>query len=73
MIRTSFTAEPIQDHPTVGVTRKVRVVSSTALDTPAKNFAAISDFLRDGTGPLASTGGELVGKSRNVYERASDS
>jgi choline dehydrogenase len=37
------------------VTRKVRVVSSTALDTPAKNDAAVRDFLSGGTGPLAST------------------
>jgi choline dehydrogenase len=37
------------------VTHKVRVESSTALDSPAKNDAAIRAFLTDGTGPLAST------------------
>ena len=31
------------------------MVSSTALDTPAKNDAAVQDFLSGGTGPLAST------------------
>jgi len=33
------------------------------LNSPAKNTAAVEDYLRDGTGPLASTGGEVVCKS----------
>ncbi|KAF2005100.1 GMC oxidoreductase [Amniculicola lignicola CBS 123094] len=50
----------IEDHPAIGVTYKVRVKSSTFLDTPAKNEEAVREYLEEGTGPLSSTGGELV-------------
>ncbi|KAF2185248.1 GMC oxidoreductase [Zopfia rhizophila CBS 207.26] len=50
----------MEDHPIVSVTRKVNVESSTVLDSPAKNEAGIKSFLKNGTGPLSSTGGEVV-------------
>jgi choline dehydrogenase len=46
----------LEDHPVVSVTSKVLVQSSTVLDTPANNAAATTSFLRDGSGPLSSTG-----------------
>ena len=45
------------------LTYKVKVPSSTVLDSPAKVQAAVTDFLSNGTGPLSSTGGEIFGKS----------
>ncbi|KAF2263173.1 putative glucose-methanol-choline oxidoreductase [Lojkania enalia] len=50
----------MQDHPAVSVTRKVRLVTSTVLNDPAKIEAAIESYIHNGTGPLASTGGEVV-------------
>ncbi|KAF2730500.1 GMC oxidoreductase [Polyplosphaeria fusca] len=50
----------IEDHPTASVLRKVVPPSSTVLDSPEQKEAAIRDFNRDGTGPLASTGGDLT-------------
>lgn len=44
------------------MTYKVRLESSNVLNSPAKNEKAVQDFLKDGTGPLGSTGGELVGR-----------
>jgi choline dehydrogenase len=62
----------LKDHPAIGVTRKLSVPSSNMLNSPAKNDVAVQDYLRDGTGPLASTGGEVVCKSqqstRSRYE-----
>jgi choline dehydrogenase len=49
----------IEDHPTIPVMRKVTPPSSTVLNTPAQINAAISAFNANGTGPLASTGGEV--------------
>ncbi|KAF1851835.1 GMC oxidoreductase [Cucurbitaria berberidis CBS 394.84] len=51
----------LEDHPSMGVTYKVRVTSSTVLNTPAKNQAATEEFIRNGAGPLASTGGDVLG------------
>lgn len=51
----------LQDHPAVSVTNKVLVESSTVLDTPEKNLAATQAFLRDGSGPLSTTGLDLMG------------
>ncbi|KAF2659431.1 GMC oxidoreductase [Lophiostoma macrostomum CBS 122681] len=52
--------QALEDQPAVALTYKVRVPSSTVLDSPAKVQAAVSDFLSNGTGPLASTGGDIV-------------
>jgi choline dehydrogenase len=46
----------MEDHPVVSITAKVLAQSSTVLDTPAKNDAATTAFLRDGSGPLSSSG-----------------
>jgi choline dehydrogenase len=46
----------LEDHSVVSITSKVLVQSSTVLDTPAKNAVATNYFLRDGSGPLSSTG-----------------
>ncbi|KAF2639265.1 putative glucose-methanol-choline oxidoreductase [Massarina eburnea CBS 473.64] len=50
----------LEDHPALLVTHKMGLPSSTVLDSPAKNAAAVKDFLADGTGPLTSWGGEVV-------------
>jgi choline dehydrogenase len=57
-----YRADFEKDHPGFSVTYKVRLESSTVLDSPAKNEQAVKDYLKDGTGPLGSTGGELVGR-----------
>jgi choline dehydrogenase len=46
----------MEDHPIVGITSKILLQSSTILNTPAKIAAATTSFLRDGSGPLSSTG-----------------
>lgn len=53
-------AESLQDHPAIGVTYKVKVESSAVLDSPAKNDAAVRDFLSKATGPLASTSIDVI-------------
>ncbi|PVH99321.1 GMC oxidoreductase [Periconia macrospinosa] len=50
----------IEDHPTISVMRKVTPPSSTVLNTAAKMQAAIESYNANATGPLVSTGGELV-------------
>ncbi|KAH7075599.1 hypothetical protein BKA63DRAFT_602967 [Paraphoma chrysanthemicola] len=50
----------LEDHPAVAVTYKVRVESSTILDTPEKQAAATQDFLNNGAGPLTSTGLDIL-------------
>ena len=55
-------AKSRQDHPTVGVTRKVRMAVSTVLDSQAKTEAAPKEYLENAAGPLTSTGGDLFGK-----------
>ncbi|KAF2689767.1 GMC oxidoreductase, partial [Lentithecium fluviatile CBS 122367] len=52
--------QAMEDHPAVGVTRKLAVPGSNVLGSPGKNAAAVEDYLKDGTGPLASTGVEVV-------------
>lgn len=42
------------------MTRKVKLVSSTVLDSPAKNEVAVQQFLDSAAGPLTSTGGDVV-------------
>ncbi|KAF2202069.1 putative choline dehydrogenase [Delitschia confertaspora ATCC 74209] len=49
------------EHPVISVTRRVNLIASTVLNTPAKNEAAIRDYLNNATGPLTSTGGDIVG------------
>jgi choline dehydrogenase len=51
----------MQDHPAVGVTYKMKVPSSTVLDTPEKVQVATQDFILNGAGPLTSTGGDVLG------------
>ncbi|PSN61153.1 alcohol oxidase [Corynespora cassiicola Philippines] len=50
----------LEDHPAVGITFKIRAVSSTALDTLAKHEAATLEFLESGSGPLTSTGMDIL-------------
>lgn len=50
-----------QDHPAALVVHKVKTPSSTQFNTPAKRAAADASYLRDGTGPLSGTGGEIIG------------
>ncbi|KAH7117032.1 glucose-methanol-choline oxidoreductase [Dendryphion nanum] len=50
----------MEDHPGVNLAHKVKVPSSTVLDTPKKYQEAIREYLQNGAGPLTSTGGEVV-------------
>ncbi|KAL1612455.1 hypothetical protein SLS60_000682 [Paraconiothyrium brasiliense] len=51
----------LHDHPAALVVHKVRTPSSTQFNTVAKRAAVDASFLRDGTGPLSGTGGEIIG------------
>ncbi|KAF1978177.1 glucose-methanol-choline oxidoreductase [Bimuria novae-zelandiae CBS 107.79] len=53
--------ENLHDHPAALVVHKVKTPSSTQFNTAAKRVAADASFLRDGTGPLSGTGGEIIG------------
>ncbi|KAH7398802.1 oxidoreductase [Phaeosphaeria sp. MPI-PUGE-AT-0046c] len=56
LVEASGVGQGLEDHPAIGITTKVRVQSSTVLNSPAKNAAATMSFLNNGTGPLTSTG-----------------
>lgn len=61
MVDAPGVGQGLEDHPVVGTVHKVRVESSTVLDTDAKVLAATASFLDNGNGPLSSVGIDVFG------------